>query len=157
MLGADRGHRAGAHVGDAARVEDRLGRAGSRIEQHQNGQFGWKAELVIVDEVADHLDPRAVDRRPDRTAQHIEMTVGDPRFEMHARFDHGLAAPLAGQARLDSRQYFVVGNPEFFDVEAIEIGDVNRRQREPPRPTVRDGSTAIPWRYVYTLLRHPGK
>ncbi len=98
MLGTDRGDRAGAHVGDAARIEDRPGRAGAGIEQGQDRQFGRKAELVIVDEVADHLDARAVDRRLDRAAQHVEMAVGDTGLEVHARFDHGLAAPLAGKA-----------------------------------------------------------
>jgi len=57
VLGADRGDGAGAHVGDAAGIEDRLGRAGARIEQGQDGEFGRKAEFVIVDEVADHLHP----------------------------------------------------------------------------------------------------
>jgi len=56
------------------------------------------------------------------------MTVGDSGFEMHARLNHGLAAPLAGKAALDGRQYFIVGDLELFDVEAVQIGDVNRRQ-----------------------------
>jgi len=55
------------------------------------------------------------------------VTVGDARLEMHARLDHRLAAPLRSQARLDRRQDLVVGDPELFDVEAVQIGDVDRR------------------------------
>ena len=128
MLGADRGHRAGAHVGDAAGIEDGLRRAGARIEQSQDREFGGKAELVVVDEVADDLDARGIDRRLDGAAQHVEMAVGDPGFEMNARLDHRFAPALTGKACLDGRQDFLVGDLEFLDIEAVEIGDVDRRQ-----------------------------
>ena len=61
IFGADRGHRAGAHVGDAAGVEDRLRRAGARIEQRKHRELRREAELVVVDEIADDLDAGGID------------------------------------------------------------------------------------------------
>ena len=80
IFGADRGDRAGAHVGDAAGVQDRLGRADARIEQRQDAELGGQALLVVVDEVADDLDAGGVDRRADGAAQHVEMAVGHAGF-----------------------------------------------------------------------------
>src|SRR5260221_7612798 len=133
MLGADRGHRAGAHVGDAAGIEERLRYTGARIEQRQDRKLGRETELVVVDEVADDFDARGIDGRLDGAAQHVEMAVGHAGLEMYAGFDHGFAPALTGEARFDRRQDFVVGDLEFVDVEAVEIGDVERRPaRTPP-------------------------
>src|SRR3546814_10541883 len=62
ILGTDGGDRAGAHVGDAAGIQDRLRHAGARIKQQQDGQFGRQVVLVVVDEVADHLDAGGINR-----------------------------------------------------------------------------------------------
>src|ERR1700688_501016 len=142
MLGADRGHGAGAHIGDAAGIEDRLGRAGARIEQCKDGKLGRKAELVVVDEVTDDLDARGIDRRLDGAAQYVEMPVGDAGLEMNAGFDHRFAPALTGKACFHGRQDLVVGDLELVDIEAVEIGDVDGRQELI--------SSAL--RYVYTLL-----
>src|SRR5216683_1421697 len=137
MFGADRRHGAGTHVGNAARIQDRLRRAGARIEQRQDRKLGRKANFVVVYEVANNLDARGVDRRFDRAAQNIEMTVCNARLEMDARFDHRLAPSLTGEARLDGRQDFVVGHLELFDIDAIEIGDMDRRQFRASLPGIR--------------------
>ena len=60
VLGADRGHRAGAHVGDDGGVEDGARHAGARIEQIEDRQFRRQAVQVVVDIVADDLDARPV-------------------------------------------------------------------------------------------------
>src|SRR6185295_12444020 len=62
-------------------------------------------------------------------------------LEMHARLDHGLAAALRREAGLDGGEDLVIGDGEFFDVEAIEVGDVDRRH------------VSSSTQYVYTLLR----
>src|ERR1700722_12470844 len=141
MLGANRRYRAGAHIGDAASVEDGPGRAGARIEQRQDAKLGRKAELVVVDEVADDLDTRGIDRRLDGAAQHVEMPVGDAGLEMNAGFDHRFTPALTGEARFHGRQYLVVGDLELVDIEAVEIGDVDGRQE-----------LISSTQYVYTLL-----
>src|SRR5260370_25664764 len=142
MLGADRGHGAGAHIGDAAGIQDRLRRTRARIEQRENGQLGRKTELVIVDEVADDFDARGIDRCLDGAAQDVEMPVGDAGLEVNAGFDHRFAPALTGEAGFDGRQYLVVGDLEFVDIEAVEIGDIDRRQ----------ALTSSALQYVYTLL-----
>src|SRR5258708_19280878 len=118
MLGADRGHRTGAHVGDAAGIEDRLWRAGTRIEQREDSKLGRKTELVVVDEVADDLDACGIDRRLDGAAQHVEMPVGHTRFEMNPGFDHRFPPALTGEARSDRRPDLVVPDLEFVEIEA---------------------------------------
>ena len=45
VFGANRGHRAGAHVGDAARIENRLRCAGARIEQDEDPELRGKPSL----------------------------------------------------------------------------------------------------------------
>ena len=125
MLGADRGHRAGAHVGDAAGIQDRLRDAGAWVEQGQDGELGRQAALVVVHEVADDLDPGRVDRLLDRPAQHVEVPVGDAGFEMHPRLDHRLAAALARQRALDGGEDLVVGDRQRLDVETVQVSDVD--------------------------------
>jgi len=109
-------------------VKDRFRRAGAGIEQSEDREFGGEAELVVVDEVADDLDAGGIDWRLDGAAEHIEMPVGDAGFEVNARFDHRLAPALAGQARFNGGQDLFIGDLEFVDVEAIEIGDIDRWQ-----------------------------
>jgi len=128
MLGADRRNGAGSHIRDPAGIEDRLRRAGARIEQREDGKLGGKTELVVIDEIANDLDARGIDRRLDGTAQHVEVPVGDARFEMHAGLDHGFATALTGQARFNRRKDLVVGDLKFIDVETVQIGDIDGRQ-----------------------------
>src|SRR3546814_13251687 len=97
------------------------------IKQQQDGQFGRQVVLVVVDEVADHLDAGGINRLAQRAAQHVEMAVGDAGLEMHARVDHRLAPALAGQAGLDGGQDFVVGERQFLDIETVQVGEVNGR------------------------------
>src|SRR3546814_3502613 len=54
ILGTDGGDRAGAHVGDAAGIQDRLRHAGARIKQQQDGQFG--RQVVLVDRKSTRLN-----------------------------------------------------------------------------------------------------
>ena len=46
---------------------------------------------------------------------------------MYARLDYRLAAALARKARLGRAQDLIISKLEFFDIEAIEIGEVDRR------------------------------
>jgi len=55
------------------------------------------------------------------------MAVGHAGLEMDARFDDRIAAPLRRQARLDRGQDFLVGDLELLDIEAVQIGDIDRR------------------------------
>jgi hypothetical protein len=85
MLCADRGHRAGAHVGQAGRVDDRDGPAGRRIEEVEQPHLGGQPGAPVVDEIADDLDA-GVAERGDVAAQHVEMAVeARIRLEVHAR------------------------------------------------------------------------
>jgi hypothetical protein len=56
------------------------------------------------------------------------VPVRDTGFEMNAGFDHGFAPTLTGEAAFHRRQDLVVGDLEFVDIEAVEIGDIDRRQ-----------------------------
>ena len=60
------------------------------------------------------------------------MAARNAGLDMDARLDDGLAPPLTSQARLDGRQNLVIGQLEFFDVQSVQIGDVDRRQGEFP-------------------------
>jgi hypothetical protein len=60
------------------------------------------------------------------------VPIGGSRLEVDARLNHGISTPLGGQARLDRRKNFVIGDLEFFDIETVEIGDINRRQGATP-------------------------
>ena len=125
MLGADRRHRAGAHVGDDGGVEDGARHAGARIEQIEDAEFRRQAVQVVVDIVADDLDAGRVERR-DVAAQHVEMAAeGRIRLQMHARLDHRLAVALRDEAGLDRRQDFGVGHRQGVDVERVQIVDVD--------------------------------
>ena len=65
--------------------------------------------LVVVDEVADDLDAREIERRH-IAAQHVEMAVEiRVRLEMDARFDHRLALALRTERGLDRGKDFSVG------------------------------------------------
>src|SRR5260370_35230760 len=96
MFGADRRHGAGTHVGNAARIQDRLRRAGARIEQRQDRKLGRKANFVVVYEVTNDLDPRGVDRRFYRAAQNIEMTPWNTPPQRGPGFDHPPPPPPPG-------------------------------------------------------------
>ena len=62
---------------------------------------------------------------------------------MDARLDDRIATALRRQACLDRGEDLLVGDLELFDVEAIEISDVDRRHGEAPEKTAPE--------YVYTL------
>ena len=51
----DRGHRAGAPLGDLGRVDDRAWHTGARVVQRQQRKLRGQPELVVVDVVAHHL------------------------------------------------------------------------------------------------------
>ena len=91
-------------------------------------EFGRQAEFVVVDEVADDLDAGGVDRLLDRAAQHVEMAVGDARAR-DACAARSPSRPRPGSARLASIAARISSSVifEFFDVEAVQIGDVDRR------------------------------
>ena len=128
MLGADRRHGAGAHVGQVAAVDDRLRHAVARVHQQQQADLGRQSLLVVVDIVADHLDAGEIDRRAERAAQHVEMPVhGGIGHQMHARLDHRLAPALRGKTRLDRVDDLVVGQRQRLDVRRIEIVQIDRR------------------------------
>jgi hypothetical protein len=104
--------------------------------------------LVVVDIVADDLHAGNGERR-DVTPQHIEMAV-ERRvgLQMHPGFQHRLAAPLRGQARLDGADDLVVSQRKRGDIRAIEIIEHER---------VGHGSFTIPYRFVSTppsMTRH---
>ena len=63
ILGAERGDRAGPHVGDRAGIEQRSRHAGAGIEEVEQRHLRRQAALVVVDIVADDLDARHIDRR----------------------------------------------------------------------------------------------
>src|SRR5258708_27445499 len=126
IFGADRCDRTGPHVRDPTCVQNRPRCTGAGIEQSQDAKFRMKTEFVIVDEVANDLDAGTIDRRLDRPTQHVEMPVGDAGFEMDPWFDDRLASALTGQARFDRRQDLLVGDLELFDVETIEVSDIDR-------------------------------
>jgi hypothetical protein len=112
----------------ASRIEDRRRRAVARIEQGQHTVFRGPAGFVVIDEIAHHLDPGGIDLAADPAAQHVEVALrSGARFQMHARLDHRLAPALHGQAALDGGQDLGIGQRQRLDVEAVEVGDVDRR------------------------------
>ena len=121
---AERGDRARAHVREPGRVDHGLRHAGARVVQRQQAVLRGQPELIVVDEVAHHLDAGEAERS-DVAAQDVEVTaerlVGP---QMHAGLDHGLAEPLRPQAALDGAQDLVVGQREPLDVGAVEVGQV---------------------------------
>ena len=132
IFGAERGHRAGAHVGDAVASRIACGMPVRGSKRLRRRQLRRQAELVVVDEVADDLDAGAVERRDDRAAQHVEMAVDD---RPGTRWTRGsiTVSPLPCAARLASiaARISVVGERQRLDVEAIEKGHVDRRHRHP--------------------------
>src|SRR4029450_12521312 len=121
MLRTDRGDRAGASVGDPGRVDDRNRHPGAWVEEIEQRHLGWQAATIVIDKVADDLDARESERG-NVAAQDVEMpvkrAVGD---EMRARLDHGFAAPLRRELRLDRREDLVVGQREPRDVDTVKI------------------------------------
>ena len=80
---------------------------------------------IIVDIVADDFHARRIERRH-VAAQDVEMAVeGWVRFEMDTRLDHRLALALGDKASLDGGNDFAIGHSERFDVEGIEIVDID--------------------------------
>jgi hypothetical protein len=126
---ADRGDGTGAHVGDHRGVDDRLRHPGPAVHQQQDRQLRGQPVQVVVVEVGDDLHAGGVHRAAHRAAQHVEVPVRDARLEVHARLDHRLAAPLRGELRLDRGEDLVVRHRQRLDVEAVEVGDVDRRHR----------------------------
>ena len=106
ILGAKRGHRARPHVGDPGSVDDGLRRSVGGVEKVQQRHFGRQAAFVVIDEIADHFHARDA---MDDPAQHVEMAIGDARFQMHPGFDHRLATPCGDQAALDRVKNVVIG------------------------------------------------
>ena len=126
VLGADRGDRAGAHVGEPRRIDDRQRAAGPRIEQIEETHLRGQTVAVIVDVVGDDLDTCETERR-DIASQHIEVTVeGSIRREMHAGLDHGLAMPLRAKARVDGVEDLVIAKREARDIEGVEVVQFER-------------------------------
>ncbi|MNP59110.1 hypothetical protein D3C76_1540830 [compost metagenome] len=81
---------------------------------------------VVVDEVADYLDPGAADRAAEHAAQHVEVAVdavaGD---QVGARFDDRVAVALDGQAGFDGGEDLVVVQGQGVDVRTVEEIDVD--------------------------------
>src|SRR5262249_28746033 len=67
-------------------------------------------------------------RFAERTPQHIEMPRhGGIRDQMHARLDDRLAATLGRESSLDGCQNLVIGERKRFDIERIQVVQVDRR------------------------------
>ena len=68
VLGADRGHRPGPHLGDGGGVDDGARHAGGRVHEQQQRQLGRQPRAVVVHVVAHDLDAgeRAARRRAGR-------------------------------------------------------------------------------------------
>jgi hypothetical protein len=96
VFGANRGHRARAHVGDAARIENRLRCAGARIEQDEDPELRGESQFVIVHEIANDLYACEIEGRLNGVPQHVEMPVRDAGFEMHPWLDDCFISSLAG-------------------------------------------------------------
>ena len=78
-------------------------------------------DLVVLDEVADYLDSREVERVHD-SAQHIEMPHGRiMRYQVNARFDDHCAPSLCIERRLDGVENFGIGERCSLDVRPVEI------------------------------------
>ena len=105
-----RGHRAGAHVGDAGRVDHRERDARSRGSKRLSSPISdGRPALVVVDVVADDLDAGERERR-DVAAQHVEVAV-DRRRRPGTRCTRGsitvsprpcAARPASTAARISS-------------------------------------------------------
>ncbi len=125
MLGSDRRHRAGAHLGDRGRVDEGDRHAGARIEEIEQRHLRGQAALVVVDIVADDLHAREAHRRH-IAAQHVEMAAeGRVGLQMHARLDHRLAETLRAQSRLDGGEDLLVGQREALDIRPVEVREVD--------------------------------
>ena len=126
MPGTESGQGAGAHVGDGGRIEDGARHAGAGIEQIEQSHLGWQADLVVVDVVADDLDPGEFER-PDITPQHVEVAVeGRIRRQVDARLDDRPAFSLSAQATLDGGEDLVVAERKARDVLAVKVGEGDR-------------------------------
>jgi hypothetical protein len=101
-----------------------------RVHQQQEAHLGRQALLIVVHEVADHLHAGKAYGRAERPAQHVEVTVGDPRLKMHSGLDHRLAAPLRREAGFDRRDDLAVRELERLDVERVQIGEIERLHRK---------------------------
>ncbi len=106
--GAERGHRAGPHVGDPGRVDDRARLPGRGVEQRQEAHLRRQPGAVVAVEVADDLDAREPERADD-AAQDVEVPV-DRRvgLEVHARLEDRLPLALRAQRGLDRVEDLVV-------------------------------------------------
>src|ERR1700761_5328230 len=72
---ADGRYRTGTHIGQRGGVQQSPRNAGCRVEQRQHADLRRQVLLVVVDIVADDLDPGIVDPAADITAQYVEMAV----------------------------------------------------------------------------------
>ena len=131
---ADRGHGAGAHIGQVAAVDDRFRDPIMRVHQKEESHLRRQAVAIVVDVVADDLHACEAERSLESAAEHVEMTVDlRVRHEVHARLDDGLLPALGGKAGLDRVQDLVVGQRQGRDVERVQVSQIER-----PHP-------ALPW------------
>ena len=118
----------------AAGIEHRARHAGARIEQQQQRRSPTESQLVIVDEVADDLDAREIDRRL-RSQPRSTLKWPCSLATRASRCTRGSITvsprPWAREAGLDRREDLVVGELELLDVEAVQIGDVDRLHSGP--------------------------
>ncbi len=138
--GAERRHGARPHIGQPGGVDDRAGRAGLGIEERQKPHFGRQAMAIVAVEVTHDLDAGEAERRH-ITAQHVEVAVGRPGPQMHARLDHRLAAPGRDEARFDGLEDLGIGEAQRLDRRAAQIVNLDRHPSHPrwlrPSPLVR--------------------
>ena len=126
VAGAERGHGAGAHLGDAGGVDDRDRHAGLGVEQVEDGELGRQAAPPVVDEVADDLHARQAQRAHD-APQDVEVPVdAAARHEVDARLEHRPALALRAEGGLDRVQDLVVGEREPLDVRAVQVEKLDR-------------------------------
>ena len=129
VAGAERGHRAGPHVGDPGRVDDRARLPGPGVEQREQAHLGRQPGAVVAVEVADDLHAREPERAHD-AAQDVEVPVdGRVGLEVHARLEDGLPLALRAQRGLDRVEDLVVVQREPLDVRAVEVRQLERRHQ----------------------------
>ncbi len=126
---------AGAHIGEAAGIDDGGRRAIGRVHEQQEAKLGWQSLFVVVYVIADHFDSGQIDRHPYSTPQYVEMAGHRPvGYQVHARLDDSLAATLRPQSLLDRRQNLVIRERDRCDIESIEIGEMQRQHQPAPLP-----------------------
>jgi hypothetical protein len=79
VAGAERGQRAGPHLGDCGRGQHGHRSAGARIEEAEQAELGRKPEPVVLDVVADDLHSCQTERL-DVCPEHVEVALERARF-----------------------------------------------------------------------------